>query len=129
MKFYIASKVSHARRWKLLRDQVQPDGFIITSTWIDEAGEGETKDLSELAARCIAEIKESDFLLLYCEPDEILKGALIEAGAALAIGKPVLRVGRCDSMSRVFEKHPNWSGFTTIRDALADWVKRFPQED
>lgn len=111
---YFASKVKHARRWISLRDK----GIPTSSTWIDEAEEGQTADYSELSERCINEIKNSRAVLLYCEPGEILKGALIEVGIALAVGVPVLCVGQCECLSRVFRKHPQWSEFNRIEVAL-----------
>jgi hypothetical protein len=112
---YIASKTMHAHRWIALRDS----GVCTSSTWIDEAGEGETADYAELAQRCFSEIENSTALLLYCESGEILKGAIVEAGAALMIGVPVLCVGVCDSLSRVFRAHPQWFDFKTVDEALA----------
>jgi hypothetical protein len=111
---YTASKTKHAEKWRGLRAA----GHRIISTWIDEAEPGQTADYSELADRCRAEIAGADYVLLYCEPDEILKGAIIEAGMALALGKPVRCVGDCPSISAVFAKHPLWTGFPTIADAV-----------
>lgn len=114
MRFYTASKTKHASKWKALR----ATGHKVTATWIDEAGEGQTADYVELSERCQREIASSDFVLLYCEPGETLKGALVEAGMALALGKPVRCVGDCDSLSRVFNEHTLWSRHATIDDAL-----------
>ena len=114
--FYVASKVKHAEVWILLRKT----GYRIVSTWIDEAMEGDTENISELAERCILEIQLADVLVLYCEPREMLKGALIEVGAALALGKEVRCVGSTKSLSRVFIQHPLWREFETIKSAL-DW--------
>lgn len=64
---YVASRVHRAPMWQKLRT----GGFSITSTWIDEAGEGETEDFGELWERI------SDKLVLYAETDDFpLKGAL-----------------------------------------------------
>lgn len=87
---YIASKTAHADRWKLLRDKI---GYPIISTWIDEAGAGESQDLSDLWQRCIREASTAEVLALNREPGEALKGGWIELGAALACGVPVLAVG------------------------------------
>lgn len=87
---YFASKVKHARRWRLLRDQV---GYPIISTWIDEAGEGQSKDMADLWRRCIAEASTAEVLVINCDPGEVLKGGWIELGAALASNVPVLAVG------------------------------------
>jgi hypothetical protein len=57
------------------------------------AGEGETANMSELWARIQREIESCERLVLYAEPEDLpLKGALIEAGIALALGKPVFVV-------------------------------------
>lgn len=87
---YFASKTAHASRWRVLRDKV---GFPIISTWIDEAGQGESQDLSDLWQRCISEASGAEVFVLNCEPGEVLKGGWIELGAALSAGVPVLAVG------------------------------------
>lgn len=115
MTIYIASKTSHAERWKALR----ASGHRIIATWIDEAGEGQTSNISELAQRCIREAVDADVTILFCERGETLKGALIEAGAALAAGREVRCVGTCNNLSRVFSAHPLWTEWPTIEDALA----------
>ncbi len=116
MKIYIASKTKHAASWLKLREH-RPD-VEITSTWIHEAGDGQTADYCELAVRCLAEVKKADSILLYCASDEVLKGALIEVGAALALGKEVRCVGDSPSLSGVFCRHPLWKWFTSIERAL-----------
>ena len=90
MSIYIASKTKHAERWRFLRDKI---GEPIISTWIDEAGEGETTDHADLWRRCIAQAASADVLILYREPGEILKGGWIEMGAALAYDRPVYAIG------------------------------------
>lgn len=87
---YIASKTKHADRWRRLRDDA---GLPIISTWIDEAGAGESGDLSDLWRRCILEASTASALVLYREPDDVLKGGWVELGAALACGVPVFAVG------------------------------------
>lgn len=91
---YIASKTKHADKWRAMR----ADGWPIISTWIDEAGPGETEDFTDLWRRCVDEAKSAGALLVYREPDEVLKGAFVEVGAALAAGVPVVAVG-CDEFS------------------------------
>lgn len=88
-RVYGASRVKHAAMWKALRDAGEP----IISSWIDEAGEGETKSLSELWERIEREVKSATLLVLYVEENDFpLKGALIEAGMAIAFGVPVFVV-------------------------------------
>lgn len=114
MKIYIASKTKHAEKWKKLRNA----GVNIISTWIDEAGAGESKNLTDLAARCIDEAKSADRLILYCEPSDKLKGALIEVGAALASGVPVYVVGWGESLSTALNQHPLWKEALSLKHAL-----------
>lgn len=87
---YIASRASipaRAAQWRLLRDIL---GWHIVSSWIDEAGEGETNDFSDLWLRIVDEIRGAERLIFYVEQDDFpLKGALVEVGIALAAGVPV----------------------------------------
>lgn len=87
--FYVASRASIPARsamWRLLRSS----GWNIISTWIDEAGEGETDDFTKLWTRIGAEISHADALVLYAEKNDFpLKGALIEVGMAIGMAKPV----------------------------------------
>jgi hypothetical protein len=87
---YAASRASVRARpemWKRLRDRC---GWRITSTWIDEAGEGETQSFSELWERIGLEIARAEGLILYAEASDLpLKGALVECGMALGMGKRV----------------------------------------
>lgn len=111
---YTASKTTHAEKWRDLRSL----GWSINASWIDESGEGESGEYSELSQRCLNEAIMADFVLLYCEEGEILKGALIEVGAALGTGKVIRCVGECPSLSRVFRKHPKWEEYSSIQTAI-----------
>ena len=127
MKIYIASKTKYADRWKKLRSQ----GVEIISTWIDEAGEGDSKDLTDLALRCVDEVRKADRLVLYCEPADCLKGALVEVGAAFAFGIPVFAVGVCQSTISVFSWHPLWREALSLHEALgglAELNRRYSAE-
>lgn len=87
--FYIASRVHHAERWKQFRDAGAP----IISTWIDEAGEGQTASMGMLWQRIVDEINRCSALVLYATPDDFpLKGALVEAGIAMGLGRKVIVV-------------------------------------
>lgn len=87
---YIASRASLPERsaaWRRLRDV---DGWKITSSWIDEAGAGQTVNLGSLWVRIESEIATSERLVLYVEQADFpLKGALIEVGIALAHRIPI----------------------------------------
>lgn len=126
IRVYVASKAVHGDRWVKLRQSLREKetDVEIVSTWIDEAGEGQTADYGELSQRCFREISAADALWLFCLPDEILKGALVEVGMALALGKKVIYTGpvNAPSISRVFRCHPLWY------EAQVDKVIGFLQE-
>lgn len=112
---YIASKTKHAPKWRKLRDEL---GYPIISTWIDEAGEGQSSDLRGLASRCIKEASEATCTVVYGEQGEILKGALIEIGSALGSGKPVICVGTWENFKSVFQSHPLWRSSGSVETAM-----------
>lgn len=85
---YVASRSRHASMWLRFRAK----GYPILSTWIDEAGPGETLDWMDLWRRCVRESHEADVLILYAESGEVLRGALVEMGSALAGGRVVICV-------------------------------------
>ena len=114
-EIYVASKTAHAGMWRTFRDG---RGYPICSTWIDEAKAGKTANRSELAERCVREAALAKVLILYCEPGEILKGALIEAGAHLACGGLVLCVGTCASVGGVMACHPRWRNCGSVQEAM-----------
>lgn len=111
---YVASKTKHAAKWRELRAR----GLPVVASWIDEAGEGQTKDFADLAMRCIREATTADYVLLYVEPGETHKGSLVEVGAALAAGVPVRCVGDSRTVSKTFRHHPLWSDHPSVEAAV-----------
>ncbi|WP_019653985.1 hypothetical protein [Variovorax atrisoli] len=125
---YVASRASVPERpmmWRGLREK----GWPIISTWIDESGEGETRSYAELWQRIHAEIAASAGVLLYAEAEDFpLKGALVECGIALGMGKPVAFVlpdvalaPRSMKPIGSWVAHPNTRRFDSLADAK-DWL-------
>jgi len=114
-KIYIASKTKHADKWKALR----ASGVNIISSWIDEAGEGETVSMEILAVVCIYESQDCDAMIVYREDGDYLKGAFIEMGVAITDPmKPVLLVGPVLPAGSVFTHLPNVFAADTIDEAV-----------
>ena len=99
---YFSSKVKYAQSWIDWKDR----GVNVISTWIYEADKGQSRDLPDLAQRCITEPSKADATILYCKQGEHLKFALAEVGAALAYGKIVFVIGDCESISSTMMHHP-----------------------
>lgn len=98
-KIYIASKSRHRPRWRGLRDT---GGYNIISKWIDVddslIGDPDRTikfnfNYPKLWADCVTDVKNCDVLVLYAEAGEHLKGALVEVGIAIALGKEIMVTG------------------------------------
>lgn len=109
---YVASRVKHAEMWRRLREK-----YPIISTWIDEAGENETEDLGELWHRIGKEIEACCAFVLHVESSDFpLKGALVEIGIALAMGKPVFVSAQgVDLEERSFRPLGSWVNHSQVR--------------
>lgn len=120
-KVYMASRIKHAEEWR----KVHAAGQIeIVSTWINEENPVPEEGLPELMTRCIHEVQEADYLVLYTQPNEHLKCALIEAGAAMFAGIPVFVVGNGPSISPTMLAHPNVEQFCYLHHAFAELIGR-----
>jgi hypothetical protein len=86
---YAASLTKHAPRRLALRAAGAP----LVSTWLDEWGPGESPSMRDLWIRNVREAAAADALVLYHEAGDVLKGAFVEVGAALACDVPVFVVG------------------------------------
>jgi len=110
---YVASKAHRGAMWRKLRNQSR---LPIVSTWIDESEAGATIDWADLWRRCVHEAATCTALVLYVEEGDALKGALVEAGAALGNGRPVFYVGPPGRFSCVY--HPLVVTCDSLEDAL-----------
>lgn len=108
---YFASKVKWAHKWRALREA----GIPINSTWIDEVRNKQSLSLPDLWTRCVNEAKSAKAVILFVETGEILKGALVEVGAALGNGVRVLVVGEVDGS---WVNHPLCTKCGSVNDAL-----------
>lgn len=117
-RVYVASKTRFAPLWRECREAWAELGLVVVSTWIDEAGEGETADFADLWTRCINEVVGADFLVAVHEPGDVWKGAYLEVGAALAHGHPVYFVGRPQG---TMHHHPLVTFAADVDDAIEDY--------
>ena len=90
IRVYPSSKVKHAPMWRELQNTV-PHVFF-NARWpylakyendIDHDG------FRDLWIECKQDVMSADAVLLYVEENEILKGALVEVGIALANNIPI----------------------------------------
>jgi hypothetical protein len=95
IRVYTASKLSRAAQWRELHANYPHVYFH--ARWLKH-NLIKTPDLPEFAPRFWLEDEQdvcnADALLLWAEGDEHLRGALVEAGMAIAFGIPVIVIGQ-----------------------------------
>jgi hypothetical protein len=116
-KIYAAGKIWHAHIFKALRDVY---AFDINSRWIDLGAEGEdpivTYNKPLLWQMCLEDVTAADAVVIYCDDDsEEQRGAVMEAGHAMGLLKPVFCINTCKTFSPcaisdvAFTHHPLWN--------------------
>lgn len=89
-RIYTASRASIPERAHMWRE-FRTKGYMITSRWIDVAGEGEISDYRDLWVGIVNEISIANKLVLYAEAGDFpLKGATVEVGIAIGMNIPVV---------------------------------------
>jgi hypothetical protein len=95
-RVYIASKLAHAEKWRQL---FAGNEVECSASWIHEIKNRDDNS----AGDCIfgwrqnrLDVLGSDYVIVYSEPGETLRGALIEAGVAIGVGIQVFVVGPLD---------------------------------
>lgn len=94
IRIYTASKLSEASFWRHMHDE-WPEVYC-HARWLKHSQIG-TPDSPELARRFWVEdeedVRHADAVVVYGRDDQHLRGALVEAGIAIALRKPVFVVG------------------------------------
>src|SRR5882757_10378261 len=100
LRVYFASKTVHAPKWRSI--DLNSPVLKVTGRWIKQVilDNGDILEKSHdrhFSARCWIEdqqdIQCADYLVLYAEDGDHLRGGLVEAGIALEHGVPVILIG------------------------------------
>src|SRR5690242_4583010 len=106
IKVYGASKLLHKDMWVDLRSKWQEIEF--TARW-PILHVGTVPDEHYFAkifwVHDYEDVLKADVVLVYAEPEDKLRGALVEAGMAIAFGKQVIVVGEHPDYS-TWQYHP-----------------------
>jgi len=125
-RVYTASKLSAAPMWRQLQQDWGSAAFF-HARWLRHCELG-TPDSPEAAPGFWLEDEEdvgtSDALLVWGEPGQALRGALVEAGIAIARGVPVLVIGENESYG-TWQYHPGVERAADFVEALR-WIKALP---
>ncbi len=125
IRVYPASKLRHGPMWRELDDRTPNVQFH--ARWLKHNKIG-TPDLPNEATQFwmqdVQDIKDADCVFVYAEPDDHLRGALVEAGIAIALGVPVYTIGKHPDYG-TWQHHPNVHKVSSIEDAI-EWATTRP---
>ena len=103
-KFYVSSKLKHGKIWT---SSVALKG-IITSSWIYTGELLDPETWGPMWDKYLEEIALCTDFVMYVEKGDVLRGALIEAGAAMMLEKPIQII---------------WDGeFDELRAIAGSWI-------
>lgn len=96
-KIYLASKLKHAERWRQLANDNPRHTFTARWPYIVGYVDDSPKNANNFWEHDFNDIDFCDALIVVADPDDVLRGALVEVGYAIAKGKHVIVVGENDS--------------------------------
>ena len=125
IRIYTASKLRHGHMWRKICDN--RSDVILHARWLKHIPIGTPDDPMNAPAFWLQDqqdIRDSDAVLVYAEPTDMLRGALVEVGMALAYGVPVIVVGDHEDYG-TWRWHPlvHWAPDIDAAIALAKTFK------
>jgi nucleoside 2-deoxyribosyltransferase len=118
IKVYMASKMEHAEKWRELYSE-HPTLHVV-SRWpflepfVSPTGENAKKFWQD----DVADIAHADAVVVFAKEGEKLRGALVEAGIAIGMGKLVVVIGEHLDYG-TWRFHPQVFNATTIEEAFS----------
>lgn len=123
LRVYTASKLKHAAMWRDLCARTYHVQFH--ARWLKHNSIG-TPDTPEHAAEFWLQdeqdVKHADVVMVFASGDDHLRGALVEAGMAIAYGVPVIVVGTHPDYG-TWQHHPGVMRVADL-DAAVDAMRR-----
>lgn len=119
IRIYPASKLRHGKMWRDLCDRTPTVQFH--ARWLKHNKIGTPDDPDNAKAfwlQDVQDIKDADGVFVYAEPEDRLRGALVEAGVAIALGVPVYVIGDRHPDYGTWQHHPTVRKVKTITDAI-----------
>ena len=123
IKVYTASKLTEGPLWRQLRNDWPEIEIVARWPFLHVSDTGEPGWPSDCPAHGSIfwrhdhdDVVACDVVLVYGQGDNALKGALVEAGMGIALGKTVIVVGSHPSYS-TWQFHPAVKRVATLSDA------------
>jgi hypothetical protein len=125
MKIYVAAKWCDRELVRQLYEYLRKNGHRITVDWTsheypDEIDEGSVKYnafLTNWAMLDIQGVRDCDVLIALFQEPRHQRGAMIEVGAGLGLGKKVIVVGKAENSSTLLF-HPLVTKVDTLDEAI-----------
>jgi nucleoside 2-deoxyribosyltransferase len=118
LRVYTASKLKHAAMWRDLC--ASTPHLQAHARWLKHSTLG-TPDTPEHAVEFWLQdeqdVKDADAVLVFATGDDHLRGALVEAGMAIAYGVPVIVIGKHADYG-TWQHHPGVTRMDDLASAL-----------
>lgn len=115
-KVYTASKTSRAPEWRVLKDAWPEVEFTARWPWYVDRIPQDPQYARIFWVHDLEDVAKSDAVLVIGSDGEKLKGPLIEAGAAIAMGKQVIVIGTHPDYN-TWQYHPQVHRASTLDEA------------
>jgi nucleoside 2-deoxyribosyltransferase len=114
---YIASKMDRAGEWRKLYSY--SDLINIVSRWpfLEPSVDPTPNNAKKFWRTDYLDIQSCDFLICFAAGEDKLRGALVEAGMAIGMGKTVIVIGNHDDYG-TWKYHEQVISFSTMEAAL-----------
>jgi nucleoside 2-deoxyribosyltransferase len=120
IRVYTASKMKHAAMWRDLCTATPHVQFH--ARWLKHSAIGTPDDSGQASEFWMQDVRDADAVLVYVEPGDHLRGALVEAGMAIAYGIPVCVIGKHQDYG-TWQYHPMVTRVPDIQSAL-NWLEQ-----
>lgn len=124
-RVYLASKLEHEPLLHDFRVSLRAD-VIVVSRWLDMTSfekKGTPADFVWCWLVDENDVRKCDILVVFGKTEDQLRGALVEVGMAIALGKLVIAVGDCKSYGS-WQYHPQVirvDNFSQARQIIEEW--------
>lgn len=124
-RIYGASRLVRATMWRNQRKN--NPGLIFTARWIDQIASFDDEGVAESVKRAgwimdEEDIQSADYVCVLALDNEVLRGALVEAGMGITLGKVIVLAGASPSFG-TWKYHPAVRFHSGTLSGALRWIK------